>query len=87
MAEELIKVADVYLVKNEDNFTGCNVGFNESVKNKRGAALVIDMLRQSMNSSAWTTMTVMAVRDQDAQTDEGTADGRNSAPPPDEDPE
>jgi len=87
MAEELIKVADVYLVKNDENFTGCNVGFVDSVKNKRGAALVLDMLRQSMNSSAWTTMSIMAVRDQDAQADQGAENGGNPDPASDEDPE
>tara|TARA_A100000164_G_C21353485_1_gene516426 strand:- start:3 stop:287 length:285 start_codon:yes stop_codon:yes gene_type:complete len=71
-----IPVGSISLIQRNDKFTACEIDFGENVRNKEGAVIVLDMLRQCMNSSAWITSQVMTVPDQeaaDAQT-EGTGD-------------
>jgi hypothetical protein len=73
---ELVKVGEVYLAQEGDNYVGTEVVFTENVRNKQGAAFVLDMLKTSMGQSGWTAITVMRVKDQnDAPTDESAGEG------------
>ena len=81
---DLIKVAEVFLVKEGDQFVGVELGFNENVLNKRGAASVLDTLRSGLNNAGWVTSTVMRVEDrEDAPSEpEASAGGDTGAEAP-----
>ena len=66
MAEpNLIKVADVYVVQQDEQFVGVEVGFTEAVRNKRGAATSLDFMRNALSNSGWITQTIMRVEDKE----------------------
>lgn len=82
---ELIKVAEVFLVKENEQFVGVELGFNENVLNKRGAASVLDTLRSGLNNAGWVTSTVMRVEDREENAPsepEGSAGGDTGAEAP-----
>jgi hypothetical protein len=72
MSLEYVRVAEVVLVKDGDNFVGAELGFGTNVNNKDGAALVLNMLGDAMRNVTWTFNTLMRVAD--AQTN-AQADG------------
>lgn len=55
----LVKVADLFLVKQGDDYVGMELGFNENVLNRQGGAMVLDTLRGAMNSSTWVASTLL----------------------------
>lgn len=56
---DLVKVAEVYLVKDGEQFVGMELGWTESVLNEQGAASVLDTLRGQLDRSAWVATMVM----------------------------
>lgn len=76
MSRENIKVGEIHLVKEGDNFVACNVHMTENVQTKRGAVLVLDMLKQSMNLAGWTWATIDSVKEPvDAPTNQQAVEG------------
>jgi hypothetical protein len=79
MAAEYVKVSEVYLVKEDDRFTGIEMGWSDSVLNAQGAASVLDTLNNAMMSAGWVTKMVMRASggdgdgETDAPADEGAA--------------
>ncbi len=51
---ELNKVADIYLVQEGDQIVGVEVGFNQNVHTKLGAAVVLNNLFMKQADAAWT---------------------------------
>lgn len=83
--QQVIKVAEVFVVKDEDKILAVEAAFTENVMNKGGASTVLDYARQALNNSAWVYNTINRVEDRDAQTDtqpEGDGGGDTQAPPP-----
>ena len=76
------KVAELYVVSNDEELLGVECAFDDNVRNKMGAAQVLDLTRAALNTSGWVTQTVMRVSD--AQDDGEPEDdgGENSASPP-----
>ena len=76
------KVAELYVVSNDEELLGVECAFDENVRNKLGAAQVLDLTRAALNTSGWVTQTVMRV--EDAQDDgESEVDSvEDSASPP-----
>ena len=70
--QKAIKVGDVYMIQDGDNFVGLELGFTESVLNRQGAVAILDSMRNAMNSSGWIAQTILRapVGDEDAQTNE-----------------
>lgn len=72
--QKAIKVGEVYMMQEGDNFVGLEVGFTDAVLNRQGATMVLDNMRGAMNSSGWIAQTILRapVGEENAQTDEET---------------
>ena len=70
--QKAIKVGEVYMMQEGDNFVGLEVGFTDAVLNRQGATMVLDNMRGAMNSSGWIAQTILRapVGEENAQTDE-----------------
>ena len=70
--QKAIKVGEVYMMQEGDNFVGLEVGFTDAVLNRQGATMVLDNMRNAMNSSGWIAQTILRapVGEENAQTDE-----------------
>ena len=68
--QQFVKVAEVYLIREGEDFTGLELGWTNAVLSSEGAAGVLDLMRSSMNSAAWTTAIVG--RADSASSDAGT---------------
>lgn len=71
---EFVKVSEVYLVKEGENFTGIEIGWSDAVLNAQGAASVLDTLNNALSSAGWVTRMVMRADNggqEDAPSDEG----------------
>jgi hypothetical protein len=71
--QKAIKVGEVYMIQDDgDKFVGLEVGFTDAVLNRQGAAMVLDNMRNAMNSSGWIAQTILRapVGEENAQTDE-----------------
>ena len=82
---EFVKVADVWMVKNDDQFVGLEMTFTQNVYNKDGAMTVIDFMKNSILNTRWLFATINRVEDKDAPTNaQPESDGSESpkAPPP-----
>ena len=75
---ELNKVADIYLVQEGDQIVGVEVGFNQNVHTKLGAAVVLNNLFMKQADAAWTYNTIARV--QDAPTDQQPDEGGDTSP-------
>lgn len=53
MSRKLVKVAEVFLVQDGEEFVGLEMAFTESVLNAQGRAGVLDALRGSLDNSLW----------------------------------
>ena len=83
--QQVVKVAEVFVVKTDEQILGVEAAFTENVLNKGGASTVLDYARQALDNSAWVYNTINRVEDRDAQTDtqpEGDGGGDTQAPPP-----
>ena len=63
MPAKIIKVADVYVVEEDNKIIGVEFGFLDTVTNKQGAVTTLDFCRRSLDSTGWVTKTVMSVKD------------------------
>lgn len=63
MPAKIIKVADVYVVEEDNKITGVEFGFLDTITNKQGAVTTLDFCRRSLDSTGWVTKTVMSVKD------------------------
>lgn len=79
---KVIPVGTVYIVQQGDEFTSVQLGFNENVQNKVGAVTILDMLRNNMDRSGWTTETVMRVKDAQPDTQAEGSGGEDTQAPP-----
>lgn len=70
---DLNKVAEVYLVQEDDKIVGLEMGFTSSVQTKLGGAMVLNQLMAKLTDSAWTFNTIVRVGD--AQTNESADEG------------
>ena len=70
--QKAIKVGEVYMMQEGDNFVGLEVGFTDAVLNRQGATMVLDNMRGAMNSSGWIAQTILRapVGEENAQTNE-----------------
>ena len=68
--QQFVKVAELYLIREGDAFVGLELGWTDAVLSSEGAAGVLDLLRSSMDSAAWTTAIVS--RADSASSDTGT---------------
>ncbi len=81
MSEEMktVKVAEVYLVEQDNQIVDLAMAFTDAVRNPNGAVHTLDLCRNALNSSGWVTKTVTSVPDRsdDAAlpSDPETADG------------
>tara|TARA_B100000965_G_C19566944_1_gene747258 strand:- start:213 stop:557 length:345 start_codon:yes stop_codon:yes gene_type:complete len=67
---KLYKVADVYIVQQDEQFVGVELGFNpDTITNQQGACTSLDFMRGALQSSYWITKTIGRVENKDAQTD------------------
>jgi hypothetical protein len=73
---EFIKVAELYLVKEGEQYTGLEMPMTENVLNKTGAANLLDMAKRCLDDSSWIVNTVMRVKD--AQTNQSGSEDSNS---------
>ena len=60
---EFIKVADLFLVKEGDEYTGLEMPMTDNVLNKTGAANLLDFTKRCLDDSSWVVNTVMRVKD------------------------
>tara|TARA_X000000368_G_scaffold418237_1_gene417171 strand:- start:4437 stop:4781 length:345 start_codon:yes stop_codon:yes gene_type:complete len=78
---KLFKIADVYIVQQDEQFVGVEVGFNpETITNQQGACTSLDFLSGALQSSHWITKTIGRVENKDAQTNT-TSEGNGSQDP------
>lgn len=63
MPAKIIKVADVYVVEEDNKIIGVEFGFLDTITNKQGAVTTLDFCRRSLDSTGWVTKTVMSVKD------------------------
>jgi len=63
MPAKIIKVADVFVVEEDNKIVGVEFGFTDSITSKQGAVTTLDFCRRSLDSSGWVTKTVMGVKD------------------------
>ena len=63
MPAKIIKVADVFVVEEDNKIVGVEFGFTESITSKQGAVTTLDFCRRSLDSTGWVTKTVMGVKD------------------------
>ena len=63
MPAKIIKVADVFVVEEDNKIVGVEFGFTDSITNKQGAVTTLDFCRRSLDSTGWVTKTVMGVKD------------------------
>ena len=78
---KLFKIADVYIVQQDEQFVGVEVGFNpETITNQQGACTSLDFLSGALQSSHWITKTIGRVENKDAQTNT-TSEGNGSKDP------
>jgi hypothetical protein len=83
--QQVFKVAEVYILKTQENILGIEFVFTDNVLNKGGATSVLDYTSQALNSSAWVYNTISRVEEKDAQinTQPESDGGENTkAPPP-----
>lgn len=80
--QKAIKVGEVYMIQDgeSENFVGLEVGFAETVLNRQGAAMVLDNMRNAMNSSGWIAQTILRapVGEENAQTNEEADTGSDT---------
>mgnify|MGYP003307618149 FL=1 len=78
---KLYKVADVYIVQQDEQFVGVEVGFNpDTITNQQGACTSLDFMRGALQSSYWITKTIGRVENKDAQTDTTPEGNSREAP-------
>jgi len=70
---DAIKVGEIVLIKEGDEFVGVEVGFAPSVMAKAGAVTVLNMLKGAMENTGWVFNTIGRVAD--AQADEEPSEG------------
>jgi len=63
MPAKIIKVADVFVVEEDNKIVGVEFGFTDSITSKQGAVTTLDFCRRSLDSTGWVTKTVMGVKD------------------------
>lgn len=65
MSEEMktVKVAEVYLVEQDNQIVDLAMAFTDAVRNPTGAVHTLDLCRNALNSSGWVTKTVTSVPD------------------------
>ena len=65
MSEEMktVKVAEVYLVEQDNQIVDLAMAFTDAVRNPNGAVHTLDLCRNALNSSGWVTKTVTSVPD------------------------
>lgn len=78
----LIKVAELFVVADEEKLLGVECTFGENVRNRMGAAQVLDLTRGALNTSAWVTHTVMRVEDAPDDSESEDNGGEDLASPP-----
>jgi hypothetical protein len=66
MPAKIIKVADLYVVEEDNKIVGVEFGFTDSITSKQGAVTTLDFCRRSLDSTGWVTKTVMGVKDAEA---------------------
>lgn len=69
MAMKAIKVAEVFLIEEEDQIVGSEIGFTEAVTEAQGAVTTMNVLRKSMDDSGWVTRAIMNVAERGNQSD------------------
>ena len=69
MAMKAIKVAEVFLIEEEDQIVGSEIGFTEAVTEAQGAVTTMNVLRKSMDDSGWVTRAIMNVAERGKQSD------------------
>lgn len=69
MAMKAIKVAEVFLIEEEDQIVGSEIGFTEAITEPLGAVTTMNVLRKSMDDSGWVTRAIMNVAERGKQSD------------------
>lgn len=69
MAMKAIKVAEVFLIEEEEQIVGSEIGFTEAITEPLGAVTTMNVLRKSMDDSGWVTRAIMNVAERNKQSD------------------
>jgi len=61
MALKTIKVAELFLIEDDNQIVGSEIGFTEAVTEPQGAVTTMNVLRKSLDDTGWVTRAVVNV--------------------------
>lgn len=78
MALKVIKVAELFLVEDDDQIVGSEIGFTEAVTEAQGAVTTMNVLRKSLDDTGWVTRAVVNVAER-VKSDDAALSGEEDA--------
>ena len=69
MALKTIKVAELFLIEDDNQIVGSEIGFTDAVTEAQGAVTTMNVLRKSLDDTGWVTRAVVNVAERSKSDD------------------